>query len=78
MWLDRAQKLLAVMVVILGGAMVVFGVASNSWPGMLLVIGGVLFFGSSVWFLIDANRRMDHRRERQRERGIGEAEGRHR
>jgi protein-S-isoprenylcysteine O-methyltransferase Ste14 len=58
MWLDRAQMLLAALGIVLGAGMVVFGVIAASWPGVLLIIVGVVIFGNGLWFVLDAIRRM--------------------
>jgi hypothetical protein len=69
MWLDRAQMALAALGIALGGVMMGFGVAAASWPGVLLIIVGVVAFGNGVWFLIDARRRMERIRDGRRETG---------
>jgi uncharacterized membrane protein YidH (DUF202 family) len=43
---------------------VVFGAMAASWPGLLLIIVGVVVFGNGVWFVFDARRRMRQRDER--------------
>jgi protein-S-isoprenylcysteine O-methyltransferase Ste14 len=69
MWLDRAQMLLAAIGVILGGVMVAFGVTASSWPGLLLIIVGVVVCGNGIWFVVDAKRRMERRHDGQGRRG---------
>ncbi len=58
--------------VALGTVMVVFGAMAASWPGLLLIIVGVVVFGNGVWFVFDARRRMGRRRDERREPGSTE------
>lgn len=61
--------LLAALGVALGAVMVVFGSISASWPGVLLIVVGIVVFGNGVWFVIDARRRMGRRRGDPRQPG---------
>jgi len=67
MWLDRAQMFLAALGAALGAVMVVFGAMAGSWPGLLLIIVGVVVFGNGVWFVFDARRRMGRQPDDRRE-----------
>lgn len=51
-WPDRAQTLPAAFGVILGGAMVAFGVITASWPGWPFIIVGVVVCANRIWFVV--------------------------